>query len=220
MVHRCRMMPGRVVRAIEDALMPLRCVFCGTRTRDEERFICHGCLDDLPWRESPVSFAEPGLECVVVPLAYAFPVDAAIRAFKFRRQLHYGPAFAQLLRRARRELPDDVDAVLPVPLHWRRKWWRGFNQALEISRPLAGHLGLPVIHGVSRRRATPSQSGLSATARASNLRGAFRVRRALPFSHILVVDDVFTTGATASQLARVLRQAGVEKVSLAAVARV
>lgn len=220
MVHRCRMMPGRVVRAIEDALMPLRCVFCGTRTRDEERFICHGCLDDLPWRESPVSFAEPGLECVVAPLFYAFPVDAAIRAFKFRRQLYYGPAFAQLLHRARRELPDGVDAVLPVPLHWRRKWRRGFNQALEISRPLAGHLDLPVIHGVSRRRATPSQSGLSAAARASNLRGAFRARRALPFSHILVVDDVFTTGATASQLARVLRQAGVEKVSLAAVARV
>jgi ComF family protein len=117
-------------------------------------------------------------------------------------------------------LPEDVDAVMPVPLHWRRKWWRGFNQALEISRPFAGHLGLPVIHNVSRRRATPSQSGLSAAARASNLRGAFRVRRAPSFSHVVIVDDVFTTGATANQLARALQQAGVEKVSLAAVARV
>lgn len=220
MVQCRRMMLRRIIRTIDDALMPLRCVFCGTRTRDEERFICEGCLGDLPWRESPVSFSEPGLECVVAPLAYAFPVDAAIRALKFRRKLYYGPAFAQLLRRASRELTDEVDAVLPVPLHWRRKWWRGFNQALEISRPLAGQLALPVIDGVSRRRATRSQSGLSAAARASNLRGAFRVRRALPFGHILIVDDVFTTGATAIQLAKVLRQAGVEKVSVAAVARV
>jgi ComF family protein len=219
MPHCCGRMLRRIVGTFEDALMPRRCVFCATRTRDEERFICGGCLDDLPWRDSPVSLAEPGLDCVVAPLVYAFPVDAAIRAFKFRRQLYYGPAFAQLLYAVRHELPEDVDAVLPVPLHWRRKWWRGFNQALEISRPLAGHLGLPVIHDVSRCRATPSQSGLSAAARASNLRGAFRVRRVLNFRHILIVDDVFTTGATANQLARTLRQAGVDKVSLAAVAR-
>ena len=99
MVQCRRMMLRRIIRTIDDALMPLRCVFCGTRTRDEERFICEGCLGDLPWRESPVSFSEPGLECVVAPLAYAFPVDAAIRALKFRRKLYYGPAFGAVSTR-------------------------------------------------------------------------------------------------------------------------
>lgn len=199
--------------------MPLRCVFCGTRTHDGERFVCDGCLADLPWCDPPVSFAQPGLERVVTPLAYAFPVDAAIQAFKFRRQLYYGPAFAQLIGRARRYLPDDVDTLLPVPLHWRRKWWRGFNQALEIAGPLGRSLGLPLIHPVRRRRATAPQSGLSATRRTSNMRGAFELRRPLRYRHVMIVDDVITTGSTIAQVAEVLMSAGVQKVSAVAVAR-
>jgi ComF family protein len=156
---------------------------------------------------------------VIAPLAYEFPIDAAVKALKFRRRLHYGPAFAQLLCRASRDLPDDIDAVLPVPLHWRRKWWRGFNQALEIAQPLASFLDLPVCGAVRRRRATPPQSGLTARQRANNLRAAFCAVRRPCYRHVLVVDDVITTGATTSQLAKVLRRAGVAKVSAIAVAR-
>ncbi|MBT8082628.1 MAG: ComF family protein [Gammaproteobacteria bacterium] len=208
----------RLLAAFDDALMPLRCVFCGTRTIGDERFVCIGCARDLP---AIVSSPAPGspLAAEVAPFAFEFPVDAAIKALKFRRRLFYAPALAQLLCGACAELPPDIDAVLPVPLHWRRKWLRGFNQALEIARPVARRLDVPVIHNVYRRRATPAQSGLSAAKRASNLRAAFRVRGSLPYRHVLIVDDVITTGATVRELARALIKAGPDRVSALAVAR-
>ena len=86
--------------ALTDAVMPHRCAFCGTRTHRGEGFVCIGCHDDLPWiRSAPGCTASP-LECEIAPLAYAFPIDAAIKALKFRRRLFYGPALAQLLESA------------------------------------------------------------------------------------------------------------------------
>ena len=152
-------------------------------------------------------------------MAYAFPIDAAIKALKFRRQLHYGPVFVDLLMTLRAELPANIDAVLAVPLHWRRRWLRGFNQAEELARPVARRLDVPMIGNVHRRRATAFQSGLSARERAKNLRAAFGARGRLDFRHVLIVDDVITSGATLRQLAMALKRAGAQKVSGLAVAR-
>jgi len=206
-------------RAFENAVMPLRCVFCGARTQYPECCICAGCDKDLPRIASPPPPMSSPFELDVAPLAYEFPVDAAIKALKFQRQLFYGPALAELLCRECDRLPDDIDAVLPVPLHWRRKWFRGFNQAVEIAAPVAKHLGVPLIRNVQRRRATPFQSGLSASQRARNLRGAFMVRGRLPWRHVLIVDDITTTGTTARQLARAVLNSGAGKVSVLSVAR-
>jgi len=199
--------------------MPLCCIFCGARTREPERYVCDGCHGDLPLIPSPPPAAGSPLEFDVSPLAYAFPIDAAIKALKFRRRLFYAPGFSELLCVAARELPAGIDAVLPVPLHWRRRWFRGFNQAVEIGRPVARTLGVPLVTAVYRKRATPFQSGLSALERARNLRSAFVVRGPLPYQHVLIIDDVITTGTTVHQVARVLKIAGVEKVSALAVAR-
>ena len=152
-------------------------------------------------------------------LHYSFPVDAAIKAFKFNRKLFYAPAFTEVLYSARPVLPSDVDAILPVPLHWRRKALRGFNQVTEIAKPLSKLLGLPLAQGVCRAKATPYQSGLAARERARNLRQAFTVDRVFSYAHVLIVDDVITTGATTGALARVLFASGVQKVSVLAVAR-
>jgi len=184
--------------------MPLRCVFCGTRTQDGERYICGGCDADLPRVESPPPPVSSPCVHEVAPLAYEFPVDAAIKALKFRRKLFYAPALAQLLCDACSRLPSDIDAVLPVPLHWRRRWVRGFNQALEIARPVARHLDVPIVTHVVRRRATRSQFGM---------------RGRLESEHPLIVDDVITTGATIHEIARMLRRAGVPRISALAVAR-
>lgn len=206
-----------LLQALEDAVVPLRCAFCGTRSRDDEGPVCVDCHDDLPWVQ-PVRTVSP--LCVsLAPLAYEFPVDAAIKALKFRRRLWYGPALAQLLDATLDLLPPDIDAVLPVPLHWRRKWRRGFNQAREIGRPVARRLGVPLIDGARRVRATRPQPGLSPGERRRNLRGAFVVRGRCRARHVLIVDDVITTGATIGQLAEALLESGVDKVSAIAVAR-
>lgn len=196
-------------------LWPVRCVFCG---QAQPSPVCRPCLADLP-RVEPRFELEP-FAAAVAPLAYAFPVDAAIRRFKFHRRLFYAPAFASLLQPAVALLPDEIDAVLPVPLHWRRQALRGFNQAAEIARPVCRQAGLPLVNGVSRSRHTPYQSGLSAGRRQRNLQSAFRVTGEIAYRHVLVVDDVITTGATCRQVARVLLDAGVPAVSVLAIARV
>lgn len=205
--------------ACDAAVMPLRCAFCGTRTDGPEAAVCRDCHDDLPWIRASTACPVAPLVQEIAPLAYAFPVDAAIKALKFRRRLYYGPALGQLLCATIDLLPAGIDAVQPVPLHWWRQWLRGFNQATEIARPVARQLDVPLVNGVVRRRPTRPQSGLSARARNRNLSGAFAVRRNLEHEHVLIVDDVITTGATMQGVARSLLEAGAGKVSGLAVAR-
>ncbi len=204
---------------ILDFLAPRSCVFCGVASVGEEKSICPGCYRDLPWNEPAVS-PKPGIFHRSIAMShYSFPVDAAIKAFKFGRKLHYAPAFTEILFASRNSLPRDIDAVLPVPLHWRRKAIRGFNQASEIARPVAKLLNVPLVQGVHRRTATPFQSGLAAKDRVRNLRGAFEARLKISHAHVLIVDDVITTGATMRALAKVLLSSGVAKVSSLAIAR-
>ncbi|MDJ0792876.1 MAG: ComF family protein [Woeseiaceae bacterium] len=208
-----------LLRALHDAIMPLRCVFCGTRSLPTERYVCRGCRAELPCMEAPPPAPSSPFAVEAAPFAWSFPVDAAIKALKFGRKLYYAPALAELLGETCRRLPDDIDAVLPVPLHWRRRVFRGFNQAEEIARPVARQLGVPLVRNVARCKSTSFQSGLSARQRAVNLRGAFAVRGAMRWQHVLIVDDIITTGTTVRQVAAVLASAGVNRVSALAVAR-
>ncbi|MDJ0907595.1 MAG: ComF family protein [Woeseiaceae bacterium] len=226
-----------LLRSIEREFAPKRCVFCDVPTEQPERFVCKGCDTDLPRIGTACSGCAlpvavelpPGVRCAacqsapplwsraVAPLEYAFPVDAAIKAMKFRRRLDYLPAFDDILAVA--ELPEDIDAVVPVPLHRWRQLRRGFNQAEELARPVARRLGVPLRNDVRRCRPTDSQSGLDAASRRRNLKEAFRVAGPLPMNHALLVDDVITTGETLRGVTKVLLEAGVEKVSVLALAR-
>lgn len=231
---------GLALRRLDDAIMPLRCVFCGIRTGELGEQLCRGCRDDLPWIGNACSTCAapqdvvlpagvhcarcqarpPRLTVVLAPLRYEFPVDAGLKALKFRRQLPYATAFADLLADfAQRRMPADVDGLLPVPLHPGRLALRGFNQAREIGRPLARRLGVPLAKVARRCRATRYQSGLTASARRRNLRDAFAATGTRGYRHLAIVDDVVTTGETTRQLANVLLEAGVRRVSVLAVAR-
>lgn len=201
-------------RRLVDTLAPPGCAFCGVRlTRDEH--VCDGCWCDLPRRVGGHDRLPP-LSGVTAPFEYAFPIDAAIKAFKFRRKLYYAPAFSRLIASS---LPGDVDALLPTPLHWLRHATRGFNQADELARLLRQQTGLPLVSNVRRTRRTAFQSGLSASQRRRNLASAFAVRGTIRHSHILIVDDVITTGETCRQLALALLDAGADRVSALAIAR-
>ena len=160
----------------------------------------------------------PPYSAARVPLHYAFPVDAAIKYLKFRRRLEYVPAFASILAEVIGEFPEGIDALAPVPLHWRRQAARGFNQAEELCAALGRRAGLPMLRNLLRVRPTPYQSGLHALERRRNLRGAFAVRGSIDARHVLIVDDVITTGETCARLARVLLDAGAARVSVLAIA--
>lgn len=208
---------ARAGRLAERILAPASCAFCGEELQPRAPPVCRACYADMPW-VTPAFHLAPFARAVA-PLAYAFPIDAAIKRFKFRRKLYYAPAFGCLLDSAADELAGDIDGLLPMPLHWRRQAARGFNQASAISDRLRRTADLPIVKGVRRCRATPYQSGLTARQRKRNVKKAFGVKRRLNFRHILVVDDVITTGETSRELGRMLLDAGVEKVSVIAIAR-
>jgi ComF family protein len=161
----------------------------------------------------------PAYEKARSPLHYAFPVDAALKALKFHRQLMYAPAFAFLLLPLVESEFGDCDAIVPVPLYRWRHARRGFNQATEIGRELVSQTGMPIIANAIRTRSTKTQSGLTAAMRRKNLRGAFAVRGTLRARFPLIIDDVITTGATCEHLASALLKAGAEKVGVLTVAR-
>ncbi len=142
-----------------------------------------------------------------------------IHVFKYGHVKPLGARLADLMWRA---LPVDerFDAVVPVPLHWRRRWARGFNQSEILARCLARRRGIKVLRALQRRRQTESQASLSNAKRRLNVAGAFRAKTSLAGMRILLVDDVMTTGATAGACAIALKRAGAKQVTLLTVARV
>jgi ComF family protein len=144
-----------------------------------------------------------------------------IHLFKYGRMKPLARALAANLASA---LPRDqkFDVVVPMPLHWRRKWQRGFNQAELLARRTARRCGIPVANAVRRIRPTSAQAGLSNAQRRENVAGAFqfRGRRAIQGRRVLLIDDVMTTGATASACALALKRGGAVSVTLLTLARV
>ncbi len=119
-------------------------------------------------------------------------------------------------------LPRDrkFDVVTPVPLHWFRRWNRGFNQAGLLGKVLAKRRGIRFANLLRRRAATRSQAGLGNSQRRENVAAAFTARHRVAGQRILLIDDVLTTGATAAACARALKKAGAKSVSLLTLARV
>jgi len=113
-----------------------------------------------------------------------------------------------------------IDLVVPVPLHWRRRWQRGFNQSQLLAQALARRLNVPCAGGLRRVRHTPKQPTLSPTARRENMRNAFRAARTagIDGKSVVLVDDVLTTGSTAHEASRALRAAGAASITVAVVA--
>ncbi|MCZ6607667.1 MAG: phosphoribosyltransferase family protein, partial [Alphaproteobacteria bacterium] len=135
------------------------------------------------------------------------------------------PAFGRWLVRAGGDLIADADVVAPVPLHWTRLFARRYNQAALLGHAVGRCAGIPVVpDALVRHRRTPSQGRLSPSARHRNLRGAFAVPRsrmaAIKGRRVLLVDDVLTTGATASACTRTLLRAGARAVDVLTLARV
>jgi ComF family protein len=217
-------------------LLPWRCLLCGDAGVDGLD-LCAACAAELPRNTSccarcALPLATPAASCGLcqrkpppwdgawAPFRYGWPLDRLEARYKFGRDLASGRTLATLWQR----LPPPVARpalILPVPLHRARLRQRGYNQALELARPLGRVLDVPVRHDLLQRgRATLAQTELDALARRRNVRGAFTLRQgaALP-AHVALLDDVMTTGATLAECARVLKRAGVARVDVWALAR-
>lgn len=217
-------------------LLAPRCLVCHAPGSDGLD-LCAACRQALPWQPPacprcalPTPGGEPCGQCLRAPpplhstravFAYGVPLDQLVPRLKFHQDLAAGRLLAALMHPAL-QAAERPQALVPVPLHPTRLRERGYDQALELARPLARALRLPLRAGLLERvRATTPQSALDAATRAGNLRGAFHARAgaALP-AHVALVDDVMTTGATLHAAARALRRAGVARVDAWVCARV
>ena len=152
------------------------------------------------------------------------PLRQAVQKFKYGRKVSLGKPFGRLMARGCVEFLRDCDAdvILPVPLHPRRLRWRGFNQALLLGRQLSRAYGIPADPFMLLRvKETPPQTQLNEEERRRNVRGAFALAadRSAEGKNILLVDDVYTSGATVNECSRALRRAGASNVYVLTLAR-
>jgi ComF family protein len=153
--------------------------------------------------------------------AYEGVLRKLIHLYKYGRIKTLARPLGDLLAAA---LPREqkFDVIVPVPLHWRRQWQRGFNQSEVLAWGIARRTGIPVVKALGRVQATVTQASLGNIKRRRNVAAAFRCKRAVLVAgkRILLIDDVMTTGATAAACALALKRAGAIKVALLTVARV
>lgn len=228
-------MKGSILRGLKaatDILLPRQCITCGQKLLLDEKHLCLECLADLPltyfWTMSHNPMADKfnaimqerqkgSNESLREKYAYAaalffYHSDADYRLIpyqiKYHGNLQAGKYFGKMLgkRLASSEQFSDVDLIVPVPLHWTRKWKRGYNQAEVIASGVAESLGVPMKADIlKRRKRTKTQTKVDVEAKAQNVSNAFSLNhdtlenlsssRKMP-EHLLLIDDVFTTGST------------------------
>ncbi len=217
-------------------VLPLRCLLCGAAGANGID-LCADCAAELPRNHSccarcALPLATPAVLCgecqrhappwdaAWTPFRYGWPLDRLESRYKFGHDLAAGRALSTLWQRE--PCPLDLPSMLlTVPLHRSRLRQRGYNQALELARPLARELGVALRHDALRRlRPTEAQTELGAVDRRRNVRGAFALRPGIVLpAHVAILDDVMTTGATLAECVRVLKRSGVARVDAWALAR-
>ena len=236
---------SHTARLALDIALPTLCVAC--REPVDGEGVCADCWAKLSFIAPPycprlgIPFVyDPGpellsMEAIANPPAYA-RARAAVRyddvartlmhALKYQDRTDLAPAMGRWMARAGRELLDEADVLVPVPLHWRRGWSRRYNQSGALARVIERQTGVKLASEALRRvRPTEQQIGLSRPERASNVQGAFKVApdrssRDSTGRRVVLVDDVLTSGATVDACARALLRAKAAPVDVLVFARV
>jgi len=228
---------GRRLAVAYDWLLSPGCALCGERIAHRQSF-CTGCEDSLPLLHSGCTICSsplphtdfpnicgecqqhsPSYSTVLAPFRYEAPIDRLIQGAKYSARFDWLDLLARRLSAHIRARATDVDVVVPMPLHRSRLRSRGYNQALELARPLAKSLQLPLSLKIERTRATPPQTAMPPGDRRRNVKDAFEARGEFTGLRVALVDDVITSGATAQAASECLRKAGAASVEVWVVAR-
>lgn len=216
-----------------------RCVTC--LNKQAYQGLCAPCRADLPHNRLhcdtcalPLAFAGPVRRCgecltqpppfsrSLIPWRYQFPVDSMIGRYKYQGHRKFArPLLADFSDYLERTLTDSErpELLIPAPMHWQRRWQRGFNQSQDIAEYLGRSLNIPVgSQAVRRKRKVHAQRGLSRDGRLRNLSSVFEVCAPIP-ERVAIIDDVVTTGATTRALAIELSEAGARDIQIWALAR-
>lgn len=226
---------------LSELLYPRHCPFCDRLLRDDEPYLCRSCAKNIPWIRGPVCTScgrpldnEQGEYCGdcrkrphlyrqgIVPFVYKGQVQESLMRFKYNGRAEYADFYARAIGMRGKEsfARWKPEMTAAVPVHPSRFVRRGYNQAGVLAEKLAAGLGIPDVSGyLYRRKKTAPQKELTPADRRKNLDGAFGVRDGFRFpSRVLLVDDIYTTGATMDELAKTVRMHGAEEVWFACLA--
>ncbi len=217
-------------------LFPYACLLC---RKTSNTALCSECVKELPWLGSacPICAAplatdaicgqcqlrKPLFDRTICLARYQLPVSYLIKQFKFHQGLAYGRACSQLLTAKLQEyyrhhtLPE---VIIPIPLAKARLRQRGFNQAVELAKPIGKQLHIPLDYkSCLRTRNTLPQTDIAAKARKQNVSDVFAMHNKNHYTHVALIDDVMTTGHTVNECSRVLRQTGIQTIDVWCIAR-
>lgn len=224
---------------IQDYLLPPTCILCGNPGFNSQD-ICQPCFKELPRNihccyrcaeTFETAHATPQLcgHCLTkspvfnetyAPFLYQHTARYLITQLKFNRQYKNARLLGYLLANHLKITAEMPEVIIPTPLHPNRYKERSFNQTLEIAKTLSKQLNIPInSKSCFRSRDTPHQINLPAKQRHKNIKNAFKVNKPIKAQHVAILDDVMTTGATANELAKTLKKAGVMKVDIWVCAR-
>jgi len=224
---------------IQNWLLPNVCTLCGQAGQEhlalcvdchkDLKFIGNSCLQcSLPIEDTDTSIVcgqclqqSPAYDRALCLFTYEAPTKQLIQALKFHKKLGHARLLGTLLGTAIKQQSDKLpDCILPVPLSRKRLRERGFNQSLELARPVSRALNIPIQHRLLERvRDTPPQSQLKLKERHKNIRLAFQAGQHTIPDHVAIIDDVMTSGSTCHEVAQTLKQAGAKRVDVWCVAR-
>jgi ComF family protein len=232
---------------LADALLPQTCVVCGEAIPSDQAPACPNCeaqletVRQVPYcprcgrSARPVTIDEHGcgwcrgerfwnVAGVARVGAYELPIRRLIVGLKYQGRERNGAYLAELIAAAVRACPwsTEIEALVPVPMHWLRRWQRRCDHALVLSSVLSRELGIPVLNGVLREKNTPSQTQIVSRAkRFENVKGCFAVNhpKRVAGKTVCIVDNLIATGATVHEVSKVLRKAGAKRIYAAVIAR-
>jgi len=220
-------------------LFPCRCILC-QQTVKQNFEVCPDCYQALPHNDvcclrCALPLAEeinnavlcgaciqnaPAFDYAHSLFRYEGDVIGLVHQLKFGEKIGFARTIGEMLLTLLLKTNEKPDCLLPVSLHKSRLRQRVFNQSIEISRVLAKNFAIAIEHSaVVRHRSTSAQTGLNAKQRKKNIEGAFSVVGKLNYKHVLIIDDVMTTGSTVNELAKLLKKNKVERVGVLSIAR-
>ena len=243
-----RNIPRRLYQLILDGIFPQNCIYCDGDRKQGGDYLCHICREEIDFildamcnrcgEPAEISYDLPDefecSRCRKQPQQfdrarslgkYDSILRQLIHHFKYQRQPGAMSEITPLLQQYFSKMPLDLDGyyVSPVPLHFKKMKERGFDQAFLIAQQVAKELHLPMANGLLRRiKETEPQAKKNQVERGKNIKGAFVVNHEdwVKGKNILIVDDVFTTGATANEAAKMLKKAKAGQVHVFTLARV
>ena len=227
-----------MLKRIIQTIYPSCCILCGgpgLLNRD----LCAACEQDLPrnthaCRRCAIPLPDvadqqlcgqcikkkPLYDSAWSPFLYAQPVEWVIQQIKFNARLSYASVLSELLVKHVPDVARQADCIIPVPLHVKRFRERGFNQSLELVRLLARHVNIPIDDkSCTRKKYSAPQMGMSAKQRRKNIKHVFEFNNEKNYRHVVLFDDVITTGSTVAELTRTIKRQGVKRVDIWSLAR-